>query len=116
MLKGLNSYLFFDLESFLKDKRLVFLKAVPWNSQDQEIGSKVIVQIWEDNTLYQKPDISNFGEQLTVKVRDISPTAFDKLKPLSTEVVVTDVERATIFGEYRNQLSIIASVGVKGTQ
>lgn len=113
-LKGLNSYLFFDLEQFLEKKRLVFLKTATWLEDDKTVGTKVIVQIIEDNTPYLKPDITNFGEQLTIKVRGLAPSAFDKLKPLATEVLITDVERASIYGEYRNQLSIIASVSAKG--
>lgn len=113
-LKGLNSFQHFDLDEFLRDKCLVFLKAISWIDEGREIGSKVILQIFEDNTVYQKPDTNNSGEQITIKVRSFSPTSF-KFKPLSTEMAVTDVERAFIYGEYRNQLSIIASVSVKGS-
>lgn len=52
-LKGLSSFQRFDLEGFLKDKRLVYLKAMPWVDQGQEIGSKVTLQILEDNTVYR---------------------------------------------------------------
>ena len=57
--------------------------------------------------------MDNFGEQLTVKVRGVAPSAFAQLRPLSTEVIVKDVERATVYGDYRNQLSIIAKIAVK---
>lgn len=114
-LKGLSAFQYFNLEEFLRDKRLLFLKAIPWIEQGQEMGSKAVLQIIEDRTPYKKPDINNFGEQITVKVRSLAPNAFAKLKPLATEVVVTDIEKAALFGEYRNQLSIIASVSVKGT-
>ena len=107
-LKGLPEFQYVDLEEFLRDKRLFFLKSVPWKSKE------VIVQILEDKTVYQKPETNNYGEQLTIKVRDVAPSAFSKLKPLTTEVLVTDVERAVIYGDFRNQLSIIASVSVKG--
>ena len=114
-LKGLPEFQYVDLEEFLRDKRLFFLKSVPWKSKEgQELGIKVIVQILEDKTVYQKPETNNYGEQLTIKVRDVAPSAFSKLKPLTTEVLVTDVERAVIYGDFRNQLSIIASVSVKG--
>lgn len=112
-LKGLNYYLFFDLDLFLEKKRLMFIKAFPWIEKEREMGTKVILQILEDNTSYSTPEITNFGEQLTIKVRNTAPSAYSNLKPLTTEVLVTDVERATVFGEYRNQLSIIATVAVK---
>lgn len=112
-LKGLNQFQQFNTTAFLKDKRLMFLKALPWKDGDVEAGSKVTVQVVEDKTAYAKPGTDNFGEQLTVKVRGVVPSAFAQLRPLSTEVMVKDVERAIVFGEYRNQLSIIAKIAVK---
>lgn len=113
-LKGLSQFNTFALTDFLRGKRLLFVKASQWVDKKTEQatvqGSTVVVQIWEDNTVYSKPDISNFGEQLTIKVQDVAPSAFDKWKPLSTEVRITNVIRASVFGEYHNQLSIQASV------
>lgn len=113
-LRGLPYFERFDLDEFLRDKRLFYVKTVPWLEQGQEAGSKVTVQILQDDTVYQKPEINNFGEQLTIKVPGLAPSSFETLKPLKTEIMVTDVERAFLFGDYRNQLSIIASVSVKG--
>lgn len=113
--KGLNDFHQFDLPAFLKDKRLVYLKALIWKDGEAELGSKIITQIIEDRTQYSRPGIDNFGEQLTVKVRGVAPSAFAQLRPLSTEVVVKDIERATIFGEFRNNLSVIGKVAVKDT-
>lgn len=112
-LKSLPYFLVFMLAEFLKGKRLVFLKADLWKDGEVEVGTKVTVQIVSDNTQYPQPNISNFGEQITVKVRGVAPTAYSQFKPLSTEVVIKDVERAVVYGQYRNQLSIIASVAVK---
>ena len=112
-LRGLQQFHTFDLTSFLKDKRLAYLKSVSWKDGDVEVGSEVITQIIEDRTQYSKPGMDNFGEQLTVKVRGVAPSAFAQLRPLSTEVVIKDVERATVYGDYRNQLSIIAKIAVK---
>ena len=114
MLKSLNSFLTFDMPGFISGKRLVFIKAQEWKEESSLIGSKVIVQIVDDNTKYPNPGVSNFGEQLTVKVRGAFPETFNKIKPLTTEVEIVDVERATVYGEYRNQLSIIAVVKTKG--
>ena len=117
-LKGLGSFQFFSLENFLEGKRVVYLKAVPWNEgegKDARLeGAKVVLQILEDKTKYQKEGIDNYGEQITVKVRGVPPATYHKLKPLSTEVIITDVEKASVYGEYRNELSIIAVIDVKG--
>jgi hypothetical protein len=116
-LKGLSSFQFFSLEDFLIGKRLVFVKASPWREgEGKDInleGSKVLLQIAEDKTQYAREDIDNFGEQFTVKVRGVAPSAYNKLKPLNTEMTIDDVERAVLYGEYRNELSIIAVVNVK---
>lgn len=111
--KSLGQFQRFDLTAFLKDKRLAYLKSVSWKDGDVEVGSKVVTQVVEDKTQYSQPGTDNFGEQLTVKVRGVAPSAFAQLRPLSTEVIVKDVERAIVYGEYRNQLSIIAKVAVK---
>lgn len=112
-MQGLNFFISFSHAQFLEGKRFTFLKARPWLDNGQELGSKVTTQIVEDKTQYGKPNITNFGELLTVKVRNLPPSAFAQLKPLSTEVFIKDVEKATVYGEYRNQLSIIAAIAVK---
>lgn len=115
-LKGLNAFQYFSLEDFLVGKCLVFVKAAPWQEgQGENVkleGAKVLLQIVEDKTKYQKEEITNFGELLTVKVRGVAPSAYNKLNPLNTEVTITDIERAAVWGEYRNELSIIAVVSV----
>jgi len=112
-LQGLNQFVLFSTPDFLMGKRLVFLKALPLKDGDIEVGSKVVIQIVEDKTKYSKANVSNFGEQLTVKVRGVSPAAYAQFKPLVTEVIILDVERAVVYGEYRNQLSIVGKVAVK---
>ena len=114
-LQGLTLFLIFQIVDFLKGKRFVFVKALPWKDGDALVGSKVVVQIIEDKTVYPKQGIANFGEQLTIKVRNTAPESFAQLKPLATEVFIKEVERAVIFGEFRNQVSIIGKVVVKDT-
>jgi hypothetical protein len=118
--KALNAFLDFNLESFLIGKRLVFVKAVSWSEgegKDAKIeGSKVILQITEDKTKYPYEGVDNFGEQFTVKVRGMTPAAFQKLQPLVTEVIIADVERATVWGDFRNELSVIAAIKVSETK
>ena len=72
-MQGLNWFTVFSYAQFLEGKRLVFLKARPWLDNGQELGSKVTTQIIEDKTQYGKPNMTNFGEQLTVKVRNLPP-------------------------------------------
>ena len=116
--RGLSAFTYFSLDDFLVGKQLVFVKAGQWSEgegKDTTIeGTKVIVQIVKDETKYFNEDITNFGEQITVKVRGVTPNNYQKLKPLQSEVEIADVEKATVWGDYKNQLSVIAVVNVKG--
>lgn len=110
-MKGLKHFLHFDLDMFLIGKKLVYLRAAPWLEQGNDLGCKVTLLIVEDKTV---ENVDNIGEQLVIKVRNCSPTAFSKWRSFYTEVIVTDVERAIVYGDYQNQLSIIAKVAVTG--
>lgn len=118
MLKGLNKFNQFDVESFLENKVLLYLKAESWEERTESgdsvrgLGSKVSVLIARDDTDYGRSNATNFGEILTVKVRDLDPEAFEKLTPMKSQLVIKNVERAVVFGEFRNQLSIVATVEV----
>lgn len=118
MLKGLNKFNRFDVELFSKDKVLLYLKAEPWEESTESggsvrcLGSKVSVLIAQDGTDYGRSNITNFGESLTVKVRDLDPEAFGKLSPMKSQLAIKNVERAVIYGDFRNQLSLIAGVEI----
>jgi len=116
--KGLNAFNVFSLEEFLVGKRLVFVKAFQWiegtGKEAKTYGTKVIGQVIEDNTTYPFEGINNFGEQFTVKVRNVEPTAYQKLKPLGTEIFIADIEKASVWGEHNNEITAIAVVKVKG--
>jgi hypothetical protein len=118
-LKGLSEFQKLDLQAFLKDKSLVYLKATQWDERNDKneitgiLGSKVVCQIMEDGTAYTKDGVDNFGEQITVKVRGVAFNAYDNFTAMVTEVIITDVEKAVIWGDFKNQLSVIAVVKEK---
>ncbi|MCL2020503.1 MAG: hypothetical protein FWG70_12230 [Oscillospiraceae bacterium] len=121
-LKNLKDYLYFSLEDFLKEKSLCFLKAEQWDEKDKEgkttkiLGSKVKLLINEDKTSYSKEGVSNFGEHIIVKVNGVPPAEYNtKWKPLNTAVVVTEYEKALVWGQYNNELSITGVVGLANT-
>jgi hypothetical protein len=119
--KGLTEFQEFAYTRFFEGKRFTFVRADTWSERgsdgsDEALGSKVIAQIIEDKTAYNREGVDNFGALLTVKVRGHAPSAFQKFKPLQTEVIITDVERAVIWGEYRNELAIIAVMKAKGSE
>ena len=105
-LKCLGQFNRFDLTGFTADKTLTFTGSSAWKdyATQQVMGTKVELTITRDDTPYKVKDgesVSNLYNKLTVKV----PGKVD-LK-IGTEVEIVDGE-ATVYGEYRNQLSIKA--------
>ena len=107
MLKNLYHFERFDLIAFLMGKELTVTDCRPWKDRDsqQELGLKYEVAITKDKTAYPPAKdgrtASNLYEKFTVKVP----------KTLSVPIgaVVTIVNgTATIYGDYRNQLSVRA--------
>lgn len=102
-LKNLNKYQRFDAEAFLENLSLTFLKEEPnyiyENGQrtDRTEGVKAIVVIISDKTQ------DNDFEKLTIKVKTKSSLGI----PKGAKVVLVNPE-ARIYGDYRNQLSIVA--------
>ncbi|MFT4147722.1 MAG: hypothetical protein QM632_02870 [Micrococcaceae bacterium] len=118
-LKALNQFQKFDIDEFLKEKQLVFVKAEDLfeyvddsagNRTRKVIGSKVIVDIVSDNTTYRTDGITNLHERLEVKVPNIAVASYEKFVFNQTPVAISDVEKAVIWGDNRNNLSITAKV------
>lgn len=108
-MKHLNEFLHFDIDSFLKDKVLMTLSVKDWIDFDdgrKKLGIKVECVITKDSTPYRQKAgeqavETNRFEKLTIKVpKDISV-------PADTYVVPVNA-KATVYGEYRNMLSITA--------
>lgn len=104
-MKGLNQFSGFDFEGFCQGKRFVVTASKAWVDYEtkQHLGTVVTVAITEDQTVY-KPGkdgkvISNLFEKMDWKVkREVNI-------PVGVQVVPVDGV-ATIYGEYRNQLSV----------
>lgn len=103
-MKNLSQFKDFKHQEFLEKKRLYFLgvKAL-------ENGVKVSLLILEDKTVYQNHS-NNLGEQLQITVQNKIVDNFIDFKPLQTECKIVNVKKATIYGDYQNQLSIHADV------
>ena len=87
----------------------IFFLPKELNKAEIEKGVKVGVLIFSDESDYPN-EKNNIGEQLTVKVPLASMEDYDSFQPMITTCEIVDVEKATVYGEYRNQLSIIAKV------
>lgn len=106
-LKKLNQFSFFDIDKFLKEKKLVIIGHQEWKDFESQniLGTKFELVITVDETDYETNDnevVSNVYEKLTVKI----PKKFNNI-PLNTEVRLINA-KAVVYGEYRNMLSITA--------
>lgn len=113
-LKNLSHFTAFNAPQFLSRKELRFISATRWiektdTSSEVEKGIKVSLLIYKDNSVYPN-EKTNLGEQITVKVPFASLEDFSVFQPMVTVCEVTNIEKAVIYGEYRNQLSLTASV------
>ena len=105
-MKYLNQFSVFDLEKFLNGKKLVVTGCAPLKDNDtgKVLGTRVSTVIFADNTEYRHKDGetgSNRFEKLNIKV--------SKIISVPENAVVIPVNAVgTIYGEFRNQLSIKA--------
>jgi len=105
-LKKLNRFVEFNIVEFLKGKRLDTVGLLDWKDFETQkiLGTKVEVVIVSDKTDYHTAEgeiVSNLYEKLTVKI----PAKITV--PMNTEVRLIN-PKATVYGEYRNALSITA--------
>lgn len=113
-LKNLSYFTEFNASLFFAQKELRFISATMWIEKSEtgseiEKGVKVGVLIFSDDSDYPN-EKNNIGEQLTVKVPLASMKDYDSYQPMITTVEIVDIEKAVVYGEYRNQLSLIAKV------
>lgn len=99
-MKYLNQYLKFDWKSFSEGKRFVCLGCNQWLKDGSLKGTRVETVITQDKTAYGR-DGSNIFEKIIFKV----PASISI--PTNAEVIPHNVE-ASVYGEYRNQLSCVA--------
>lgn len=105
-LKNLRQFIEFKHDDFFEKKKLYFLSA---RTLQNENGVKVSLLILEDNTTYANNQ-TNLGEQITVKILNKSIENYSNFQPMTTVCKITNISKATVFGEYQNQLSIVGNV------
>lgn len=113
-LKNLSHFTAFNAPQFLSRKELRFISATRWvektdTASEVEKGVKVSLLIYKDNSEYPN-NKTNLGEQITIKVPLASLEDYTVFQPMVTICDVTNIEKAVVYGEYRNQLSLTATV------
>lgn len=113
-LKNLSHFTEFNASLFLAHKELRFISATSWVEKTEsgskvEKGVKVGLLVFVDDS-DNSNEKNNLGEQLVVKVPYATLDDFADFQPMLTICEIVDIEKASVYGEYRNQLSITAKV------
>lgn len=107
-MKNLSQFVNFDWDSFAAGKDFQVTGVKPWKdyeNQEKILGTAIEVFIAQDLTHYITRDgikVSNRGEKLSIKV------PISNLEVDLDDYVVPVNPVATVYGEYRNQLSVRA--------
>lgn len=106
-MKGLKQFTHFDAPAFFKDKTLVALGVSPayeylnGEKTAKVIATKIESVIGKDATKYTT-EITNTYEKLNIKVID----DLNFQIPQMTKFKIMKFEKAVVFGQFQNQLSI----------
>lgn len=104
MTKKLGMFLTFDGEKFFKEKKLMGMMAESLLDENQNpIGAKYTIIVWEDRTNYGDPRVSNVGDTYKVKVIGKPVKAINQ--PIQIKLIDPS---GVVYGDYRNQLSVSA--------
>lgn len=125
-LKKLSRFQTFDAAAFFAKKEMLLTKVEVWQEREdadhlQNKGTKITAVIYIDNTNYGNEVGLNRGESITFKVAQ--PAAnFANWRPFNTRFRVKDFSKVTVYGDYRNMLSIkvpsliaVGGAGAAGT-
>ncbi len=105
-MKKLAQFSQFDWDSFITGKilRSTECSELKDHNTGEHIGTKVVVAIVRDDTKYKQNDgenVTNLFEKFNIKVlKDVNV-------PIGATVVPVNA-KATVYGEYRNMLSVTA--------
>jgi hypothetical protein len=103
-MKKLKQFAPFNAQLFFSKIELQFTKVEPIRENDKTVGFKYNLLICDDQHNYGEESSLNIGEVIKVKIEDVnSNTNFT----FGQKVELIN-PRASIYGEYQNQLSVKA--------
>lgn len=111
--KYLNNFIRFDFKAFSQNKQFKLKEVSEWEEYETKkiLGTKISLNIIDDS-VYQTKDGEKVGandmETLVVKVRQ--PLEKFSGWERRDKIEFVAVEKASVYGEYQNQLSVIADV------
>ena len=103
-MKKLRLFAPFDAKLFFSNIELQFTKVEPIRENDKTVGFRYNLLICDDQHNYGEESSLNIGEVIKVKIEDVNSitnfTFGQKVELINP--------RASIYGEYQNQLSVKA--------
>lgn len=106
-MKELRKYLKFDHKTFFENKELAFVDgklSAPTKEHPDAFKGVVI-----DIVIMVDPTGVNEFDKFRVKVPDADEAYLDQFKP-HDPVTLTDIQKASVYGQYQNELSIVGRV------
>lgn len=106
-LKNLREFVKFDANAFLKGKQLLLMQESPLRDYDsgKEIGAKLTVVVWTDDTKYHKDGVTNEGSELDVKIAGLKA---EEVNRNNRGFIKLTNPVGTVYGDFQNQLSLKA--------
>lgn len=103
-MKKLKQFAPFNAQLFFSKIELQFTKVEPIRENDKTVGFKYNLLICDDQHNYGEESSLNIGEVIKVKIEDVNSNT----KFTFGQKVELINPRASIYGEYQNQLSVKA--------
>ena len=102
-MKKLNMFNHFNYDGFAKEKRFICINQQEWKDYETKnlLGTKLELVIAQDKTDYGEEGVSNLYEKFVVKIPKVINV------PVNTEIRLKNPE-AKVYGEFHNQLSVVA--------
>lgn len=109
-MQKLRQFTYFDCESFLNGKTLVYLSGKKPDPKHGFVGLAIEVMIMDDNTDYGDglKGLNEF-EKFTVKVQGADETYLSNFKR-KQKIKIVDIQKASTWGDYQENLTIFGRV------
>ena len=97
-----------QVNEFFSGKELTIAGA-KWNENKDMVT--VSVAITQDKTKYDKPETTNLYEKFNISVPQTKKEDLGKFA-LGQKIRITKVSKATVYGDYNNNLSMVADINI----
>lgn len=113
-MKYLNNFIQFDFKAFSKGKQFRFKGVSVWKDYKTKevLGSNVSVGIVDDSIYITKDgeEVCGANDMETISIKVRQPIEVFEKWNRRDEIEVVNIEKASVYGDYSDKLSVIADV------